>query len=122
MLINDPNRADALLDMSNILRNTRLGGRGPADLVRLKGVGEALAALYGAATIAMFGVADRSLLTQSGLFLDSRQRRTLRDWEESRLILVAGKADVPLLQMAGETGLPIITDRKSTRLNSSHLG
>jgi len=109
MLINDPNRADVLLDMSNVLRNTRLGGRGPADLVRLERVGEALAALYGGAPITMFGVADRSLLTQPGLFLDRRQRRTLRDWEESRLILVADKADVPLLQMAGETGLPIIT-------------
>jgi hypothetical protein len=109
MLINDPNWADALLDMSNILRNTRLGGRGPADLVRLERVGEALATLYGAAKIAMFGVADSNLLTQSGLFLDLRQRRTLRGWAESRLILEAGKADVPLLQIAGETGLPIIT-------------
>lgn len=109
MLINDPNRADGLLDMSNVLRNTRLGGNGPADLVRLERVGEALAALYGATTITMFGVADRSLLTQSGLFLDRSQRRILQGWEESRLILVAGQADVPLLQMAEETGLPIIT-------------
>jgi hypothetical protein len=114
MLINDPNRADALLDMSNILRNARLGGRGPADLVRLKRVGEALASLYGAAAAAMFGIADRSLLTQAGLFLDSRQRRILRDWEESGLILVAGKADVPLLQVAEETGLPIITSDRFT--------
>jgi hypothetical protein len=43
ILINDPNRADALLDMSNVLRNKRLGGRGPADLARLERVGEALA-------------------------------------------------------------------------------
>jgi hypothetical protein len=109
MLINDPDRADALLDMSNVLRNTQLGGRGPADLVRLERVGEALAALYGAPKIAMFGAADRSLLTQSDLFLDRRQRRALRDWAEAGLILVAGKADVPLLQMAEETGLPVIT-------------
>ena len=43
LLINDPNWADALLDMSNVLRDSRLGGRGPADLVRLERVGEALA-------------------------------------------------------------------------------
>ena len=109
MLTNDPNRADALLDMSNVLRNSQLGGRGPAELIRLERVGEALANLYGAAKIAMFGIADRSLLTQSDLFLDRWQRRTLRDWERSGLILVAGKADVPLLQAAHETGLPIIT-------------
>ena len=109
MLTNDPNRADALLDLSNVLRNTRLGGRGPADLARLERVGEALAALYGAAKIAMFGVADSSLLTRSGLFLDHRQRRTIRGWAESGLILIAPKADVPLLQIAEETGLPIIT-------------
>jgi hypothetical protein len=109
MLTNDPDRADALLDMSNVLRHTQLGGRGPADLVRLKLVGEALATLYGAAKIAMIGVADRSLLTRPGLFLDDRQRRTLRGWAESGLIHTAGKADIPLLQIADETHLPIIT-------------
>jgi hypothetical protein len=109
MLINDLDRADALVDMSNVLRNTRLGGRGPADLVRLERVGEALAALYGATETAMFGVADANLLTQSGFFLDPRQRRTLRSWDDSGMILTAGKADLPLLQIAEETGLPIIT-------------
>lgn len=108
MLINDPDWADALLDMSNVLRNTELGGHGPADLIRLERVGEALAALYGATKIAMFGVADRSLLAPE-LFLDPRQLRLLKGWAESRLILVAGKADVPLLQIAEKTGLPIIT-------------
>ena len=109
MLTNDLNAADALLDMSNVLRNRQLGGRGPANLVRLERVGEALANLYGAANIAMFGVADWSLLTQPDLFLDRWQRRTLHDWEKSELILVTGEADVPLLQAAHETGLPIIT-------------
>ena len=109
MLVNDPDRADALVDMSNVLRNTKLGGRGPADLVRLERVGEALAALYGAAEIAMIGVADANLLTQPGFFLDPRQRRTLLSWDDSGLILTAGKADLPLLQIAEETGLPIIT-------------
>jgi len=109
ILTNDLNGADALLDMSNVLRNRQLGGRGPADLIRLERVGEALANLYGAAKIAMFGVADRSLLTRSDLFLDRGQRRTLQDWEKSGLILVADKADVPLLLAAHETGLPIIT-------------
>jgi hypothetical protein len=75
----------------------------------LERVGEALATLYGAAKIAMFGVADQSLLTQPGLFLDHRERHILRGWAESGLILTAGKADVPLLQIAGETGLSIIT-------------
>lgn len=95
--------------MSNVLRNTKLGGDSPADLVRLVRAGRALAALYGAAKIAMFGVADRSLLTRSGLFPDPGQRHTLRDWADAGLILVAGKADIPLLQIAAETGLPIIT-------------
>jgi hypothetical protein len=109
MLVNNPDQADALVDMSNVLRNTKLGGRGPADLVRLERVGEALAALYGAAGIAMFGVADANLLTQASFFLDPRQRRTLLSWADSGLILTAGKADLPLLQIAEETGLPIIT-------------
>jgi hypothetical protein len=109
MLVNNPNSADALLDMSNILRETGLGGEGPADLVRLERVGNALATLYGAATVAMFSVADRSLLAQPELFLDPAQRRTLRRWADSGLIHEAPKADVPLLRIAEETGLPIIT-------------
>jgi FHA domain len=109
MLVNNPDSADALLDMSNIVRYTRLGGEGPADLVRLERVGEALATLYGAATVAMFSVADRSLLAQPELFRDPAQRRTLRRWAGSGLIHEVPKADVQLLQIAEETGLPIIT-------------
>lgn len=109
MLTNDLDRANALVDLSNVLRNMALGGRGPADLVRLERVSEALAGLYGAAETSMFGVADRSLLARPDLLLDQGQRRQLRRWEESALILVAGKADEPLLQIAEETGLPIIT-------------
>ena len=57
----------------------------------------------------MFGVADSSLLTRPGTFLDPQQRRVLRGWAQSGLILVEGKADLPLLQIAEVTGLPIIT-------------
>ena len=109
MLIDDPDRADALVDLSNVLRNTALGGRGPADLARLERVGKALAELYGTTRAPMFGIADTNLLARGELFVDPGQRRLLRNWKESRLILAAGKADIPLLQIAGETGLPIIT-------------
>ena len=109
MLVGDPDGADAIVDMSNVVRDVSLGGRGRADLVRLERVGAALARLYGATAIAMFGVADASLLSRHDLFTDPGQRRRLREWEKSQLILVAGKADVPLLQIAEETGLPIIT-------------
>jgi hypothetical protein len=108
MLTNDPDKADALLDVSNILRNTTLGGDGPANLIRMAHVGRALATLYNAAQTTMLGVADRSLLRAS-LFLDSGQRHELRNWVEAGLILVADKADIPLLQIAAETGLPVIT-------------
>ena len=109
MLTDDPDRADALVDLSNVMRTTALGGRGPADLVRLERVGRALAELYGTARTAMFGVADTSLLAGRERFADPAQRRRLRDWRDSGLILVAGKADIPLLRIAEETGLPIIT-------------
>jgi hypothetical protein len=112
VLVGDPYQADALVDMSNVVRDATLGGHGPADLVRLERVGDALAGLYGTKA-AMFGVADTSLLARHDLFTDSRQRRLLREWEESGLILVEGKADVPLLRIAEETGLPVITrDRR----------
>lgn len=106
-LVGDPDHADALVDMSNVVRDMALGGRGLADLVRLEHVGAALARLEGA-TAAMFGVADASLFTRK-LFADSGQWRRLGEWKNSGLILVAEKADVPLLQLAEETGLPVIS-------------
>lgn len=109
LLVGDLDRADALVDLSNVLRDISLGGRGLADLVRLERVGAALAALYGSATAAMFAVADATLLARRDLFADPGQRRRLREWEESGLVHVAGKADIPLLRIAEETGLPIIT-------------
>lgn len=109
LLTHDPNLADALVDMSNVLRDRGLGGGGQANLTRLDRVGDALAALYGASGVRLFGVADRSLLDRPGLFPSLRQSMTLRQWESERLILVEGKADIPLLQIAEETGLPIIT-------------
>lgn len=113
-LTSDLNEADALLDISNIVRDDRLGGRGPADLIRMERVGEALASLYGAARAAMLAVADDSLISRNDLFLLPRQRRTVRGWAESGLVLTAGKADVPLLRIAEETGLPIITRDRFT--------
>jgi hypothetical protein len=109
VLTGDPDRADALVDLSNVIRNTALGGSGLANLVRLERVAEALAELYGSSPVVMFGVADRSLTAGRALFTDAEQRRRLHGWVNSGLILVTGKADVPLLQMAEETGLPIIT-------------
>ena len=109
ILVNDVDRADALVDLSNVLRNTKLGGHGAADLVRLERVGAALTVMYGGTETAMFGVADSSLLTAPGLFLDPRQRRTLREWGDTGLILATGKADELLLTIAEETGLPIIS-------------
>lgn len=109
LLTSDPNVADALLDMSNVLRAADLGGRGAASLSRMFRVGEALAALNGTDEVKLFGVADRSLLDRPDLITDLRHQRLLRQWEADGLILVAGRADNPLLQIAEETGLPIIT-------------
>lgn len=108
-LTNDLDRTDALIDMSNILRNARLGGRGLADLTRMDRVCEALATLYGTRQIAILAVADKSLIERSDLFSDPRQRREIRRFANEGLMLVEGKADTSLLLIAQETGLPIIT-------------
>ncbi len=108
LLTTEPDQADALVDLSYVLRNQRLGGRGAADLVRLERVGAALALLYGAARVSLYCVADESILKRE-LLTDPAQRRTLRGWAEEGLLLMVGKADIPLLQIAAETGLPIIT-------------
>ncbi|WP_405142839.1 FHA domain-containing protein [Sphaerisporangium sp. NBC_01403] len=104
----DIDRADALVDLSNIVRSSRLGSRGAADLTSLHRVAEALAELYSAANIALYAVSDQSLV-RGGLFNDPGQLRLVRRWRDDRLIEVESKADVRLLQIAEVTGLPIIT-------------
>ncbi|MER5626424.1 FHA domain-containing protein [Streptosporangium sp. NPDC002544] len=104
----DIDRADALVDLSNVVRNSRLGGSGAADLTRLDRVAKALAELHGATDIALYAVSDQSLI-RGGLFSNSDQFRLTRRWADERLIEVEGKADVRLLQIAEVTGLPIIT-------------
>jgi hypothetical protein len=101
LLTNELDLADALIDMSNILRNIRLGGHGLADLTRMNRVGEALAMLYKTGQVAILAVADRSLLERSDLLSDPRQRREIRRWASEGLILVEGKADTSLLLIVG---------------------
>ncbi|WP_116023207.1 FHA domain-containing protein [Thermomonospora umbrina] len=109
MLTTAIDHADALIDLSNIVRNPRLGGHGKADLIRLERVAGAFAALYGQSGIAFYAVADTSLLHGKGLFLDARQHRALKQWADGGLIEVEPKADPRLLELAEDTGLPIVT-------------
>ena len=104
----DIDRADALIDLSNVVLERSLGGSGAADLLRMERVGRALSALYGSPETRMYGVADESLIRRK-LYADARQFRTLKRWQAERVIHVAPDADPVLLELADQTGLPIIT-------------
>lgn len=107
-LTNSLDTADALVDISNVVRNEALGGSGKADFVRLERVALALADMYNDQRVTLFGVTDRSLFHRD-LFDDPWQLHRLDEWESSGKILVAGKADPQLLAAGEETGLPIIS-------------
>ncbi|MGV9663789.1 hypothetical protein [Nocardia niigatensis] len=104
----DIDRADGLIDLSNVVRDRRLGGSGIADLTRARRVATALGVLCGQSEVALYAVADESLLAGS-LFPDDFQYRELRDFVTAGVIHMAPKADPVLLELAEGTGLPIIT-------------
>ncbi|GAB2855901.1 hypothetical protein GCM10022221_64390 [Actinocorallia aurea] len=107
-LTSDIDRADALIDLSNVVLERSLGGSGAGDLLRLERVGQALSALYGTSETRMYAVADESLLRRKH-YADERQFRTLKRWRAEQVVHVAEDADPVLLELADRTGLPIIT-------------
>lgn len=109
----DVHRADYLVDLSNLLKDPRLGGSAIADLNRLERVIAALARRERDPHVLIYPVADRSLLV-AGLYPDPAHLRTLRRWESARLLDAVGDADSRLLELHRATGIPIVTGDRFT--------
>jgi hypothetical protein len=109
----DVRRADYLVDLSNVLKDTRLGGTAVADLHRLDRAIGALARRERDPNVLIYPVADESLLV-AALYPDPAQPRTLRRWRQAHLLDVVGDADPQLLELHQMTGIPIVTGDRFT--------
>ncbi|RKN40952.1 FHA domain-containing protein [Streptomyces hoynatensis] len=112
--------ADALVDLSNVLRDERLGGHHPRSLHRLRLVLDALADRAGDRAVRVHAVADRSLRRAGGAFPGPAEPALLARWAGRGLIEEAGDADEPLLDLAEVTGLPVISRDDFRDFRTSH--
>lgn len=108
-LIGDVNIADYVIDLSNVLRDSRLGGSAVADVHRLAGVHTALQQHDNYEDVRLYAVADTSLFAP-GLFTDDREGlRKLRRWRAHGLIEVVPDADGRILEISDVTGIRIVS-------------
>ncbi|MEV6108705.1 FHA domain-containing protein [Streptomyces sp. NPDC051940] len=104
-----PEQADALVDLSNVVRDTAIGGPRPRDLGRLRLVVEALARRTGDAHASVYAVADRSLRHGVHEYADRAEPALLARWAAEGLVEELPDADERLMDLAEMTGLPVIS-------------
>lgn len=108
----DPALVRGVLDLSEIVRLVDLDGDTgkPASLLRLGHVLDALAQHLAEDGVAVFVVADRSLL--SDLDLTSNERMAVRRWADDGLVeVLPGDPGDRVLEVAEVLGLPVLTRR-----------
>ncbi|MFF8768555.1 FHA domain-containing protein [Kitasatospora sp. NPDC015120] len=108
-LATSADRADYLVELSNVVRRTDFGGTAPRSLHRLGLVVDALVRLTGDRRVAVYCVADRSLLGGRREFAEEADARTLARWVAEGLVEEVPDADERVLEIAGMTGIQVIT-------------
>ncbi|WP_030263903.1 hypothetical protein [Streptomyces sp. NRRL B-24484] len=117
-----PDRADYLIDLSNIVRETALGGRTRRSLERLRLVLAALCRTSGDPDVTVHAIADNSLFDRrhDGEFPDPGEAGLLREWRDTGLIAAIGKADPDLLDHAKVFGTPVVSSDNFTGHRGEH--
>nr|WP_202501350.1 FHA domain-containing protein [Streptomyces sp. SID5785] len=108
-LTDSPEQADALIDLSNVVRDTAIGGPHARSLDRLGLVLDALARRTGDRNATAYALADRSLRHQVHEYPDRTEPALLVAWIESGLVEELPDADERLLDLAEGLGLPVIS-------------
>ncbi|MFG2298761.1 FHA domain-containing protein [Streptomyces sp. NPDC048603] len=102
-------RADYLVELSNVVRQKDIGPRGPRSLRRLGLVLRALMELTRDPDVSVYLVADTSLLGGWREFADRAEVRRLRRWVAEGTVEEVGDADGRILELARMTGTRVIT-------------
>lgn len=108
-LSTDPVLACAVVDVGEVLRAVELDGGRPAYLPRLGAVIDALAVQLDDASVPVYGIVERGLL--SSLELTSNEKMVLRRWADDGLVEVLADADPGrrLIEVAEITGWPVLS-------------
>jgi hypothetical protein len=112
-LSTDPVVSRGVVDLVEVLRYTDLDAGRPASLLRLGQVVDALARHLGEEGVAVYVVADRSVLSDNDL--TSNERMAIRRWADDGLIEVLPSAGDRAFEVAELTGLPVLTRREPGR-------
>ncbi len=119
-LATSADRADYLVDLSNIVREQSIGGPGLRSLRRLDLVVAALVTLTGDPDVGVYLIADASLLGGSREFTDQADVRRLRRWVADGLVEEVPDADDRVLEIAGMTRIPVITGDRYDAYRTEH--
>jgi hypothetical protein len=103
----DASAAEYVVDVANVVREPALGGERAADLARLEGLLDALAAFARDAAVQVYAITDRSLLADSRLTAQERQR--LDRWYRDGLLEVLPRADDRILELADALELRVVS-------------
>ncbi|WP_322752695.1 FHA domain-containing protein [Frankia sp. Cas3] len=119
-LVTSADRADYLVDLSNIVRERSIGGPGLRSLPRLDLVVAALVRLTGDPDVRVYLIADASLLGGSREFTDQTDVGRLRRWVADGLVEEVPDADDRVLEIAGMTRVPVITGDRYDAYRTEH--
>ena len=103
----DASAAEYVIDVANVVREPALGGERAADLARLEGLLDALAAFARDPSVQVYAITDRSLLTDGHLTPQERQR--LDNWYRDGLLEVLPRADDRILELADALELRVVS-------------
>jgi FHA domain len=114
----DASAAEYVIDVANVVREGALGGERPADLARLEGLLDALAAFARDPAVQVYAITDRSLLTDGRLTADERQR--LERWYRDGLLEVLPRADDRILELAEALELRVVSGDNFLDFHRAH--
>ncbi|WP_213452489.1 FHA domain-containing protein [Rhizomonospora bruguierae] len=106
-LSTDPALARGVVDLAEIIRYADLDNGRPASVLRLGLVVDALARYLAEENIQVYAVVDRRVLSDADL--TSNERMVVRRWADDGQVEVVQKLGDRLLEVAGLTGLPVVT-------------
>lgn len=107
-LTTDVTGAQAVADLTHVVRNAELDRGRPGNLVRIGMVVDALSRYLVDGGAMLYGVVERGLLSESAL--TSKERMVLGRWADDGLIEVTpGTVEDRVVEIADLTGLPLIT-------------
>ncbi|MGW6485591.1 FHA domain-containing protein [Streptomyces sp. NPDC055056] len=113
-------QADCLVDLSVVVRKAGIAGQAPWLLRRIDLTVAAMVRRTGDPDVSLYLIADDSLLGGRRRFADPREAQRLKRWVALGLVEQVPDADVRVLELAGMTGLTVVTDDTYTDARDEH--